>query len=81
MGSERRAVWPGAIGHQTSIGRDDVAGTQYRIISNGCVDEAVGVPAVAGAAADDLFPVRERGGKRRVALAVGRDRVVDNDFL
>src|SRR5262249_25862279 len=76
-GSERRAVWPGAIGHQTSIDRDDIPGTQCRIISNGCVDEAGGVLAVAGAAGDDLLPVRERGGKLRVALAVGRDRVVD----
>src|SRR6516225_3219775 len=76
-GSEGRAIWPAAVGHQTSIGRNDVAGTQCRIISNGGVDEAEGVPAVAGAAGDDLLPVRERGGKLRVALALWRDRVVD----
>src|SRR5205807_4715730 len=35
------------------------------------------VPAIAGAAGDDLLPVRERGGKLRVALAVWRDRVID----
>jgi hypothetical protein len=75
-GSEGRAIWPAVIGHQTSIGRNDVAGTQCRIISNGWVDEAEGVPAVAGAAGDDLLPVRERGGKLRVALAVWRDRVL-----
>ena len=76
-GSEGRAVCPAVVGHQTSIGRDDVAGTQCRIISNRCVDEAEGVPAVAGAAGDDLLPVRKRGGKLRVALAVWRDRVSD----
>src|SRR5215831_16584857 len=76
-GSEGRAIWPAVIGHQTSIGRNDVAGTQCRIISNSWVDEAEGVPAVAGAAGDDLLPVRERGGKLRVALAVWRDRVLD----
>src|SRR5215475_7499022 len=59
------------------FGRNDVAGTQCRIISNGWVDEAEGVSAVAGAAGDDLLPVCERGGKLRVALAVWRDRVVD----
>src|SRR5262249_57486619 len=67
----------GVIGYQTRIGRNDVAGTQCRIISNGWVDEAEGVPAVAGAAGDDLLPVRERGGKLRVALAVWCDRVLD----
>src|SRR6516225_1242820 len=76
-GSEGRAVWPAVIGHQTSIGRNDVAGTQCRIISNGWLDEAEGVPAIAGTAGNDLLPVCERGGKLRVALAVGRDRVVD----
>src|SRR5215813_6985696 len=76
-GSEGRAIWPAVIGHQTSIGRNDVARTQCRIISNGWVDEAKGVPAVAGAAGDDLLPVRERSGKLRVALAVWRDRMVD----
>src|SRR5262249_16517121 len=70
-------VAPAAIGHQSSFGRDDVTGTQCRIIGNGWVDEAEGVPAVAGAAGDDLLPVRERGGKLRVALAVWRDRVID----
>src|SRR5262245_60263393 len=55
-GSEGRAVWPGAIGHQTSIGSDDVAGTQCRIISNGSGDKAEGLPAVAGTARDDPLP-------------------------
>src|SRR5215813_232794 len=76
-GSEGRAIWPAVIGHQTSIGRNDVAGTQCRIISNGWVDEAEGVPAVAGAAGDDLLPIRECGGKLRVALSVWRNRVLD----
>src|SRR6516164_9691715 len=76
-GSEGRAIWPAVIGHQTSIGRDDVAGTQCRIIRNGDVDEAEGVLAVAGAAGHDLLPVRERGGKLRVVRSVWRDRVVD----
>src|SRR6266436_7039624 len=76
-GSEGRAIWPAAIDHQTSIGRDDIPRTQCRIISNGCVGEPERVPAVAGAAGDDLLPVRERGGKLRVALAVWRDRVID----
>jgi hypothetical protein len=52
-GSESRAVWPAVIGHQPFIGRDDVAGTQGRIISNGCGDETEDVPAIAGAARDD----------------------------
>src|SRR5262249_48712408 len=76
-GRRVKSCAPAVIGHQTSIGRNDVAGTQCRIISNGWVDEAEGVPAVAGAAGDDLLPVRERGGKLRVALAVWRDRVLD----
>src|SRR6266436_1036933 len=76
-GSEGRAIWPAAIDHQTSIGRDDIPRTQCRIISNGCVGEPERVPAVAGAAGDDLLAVRERGGKLRVALAVCRDRVID----
>src|SRR5262249_25443410 len=75
-GGEGGAFGPAVIGHQTSIGRNDVAGTQCRIISNSWVDEAEGVP-LAGAAGDDLLPVRERGGKLRVALAVWRDRVLD----
>src|SRR4030095_16086478 len=64
------------IGHQTSIGSDDVAGTQCRIISNGCGDKAEGIPAVTGAARDDPLPVREGGGKLRVALTVWRQRVI-----
>src|SRR6266436_3828865 len=76
-GSEGRAIWPAAIDHQTSIGRDDIPRTQCRIISNGCVGEPERVPAIAGAAGDDLLPVRERGGKLRVALAVWCDRVID----
>src|SRR5262249_24190379 len=76
-GRRVKSCAPAVIGHQTSIGRNDVAGTQCRIISNGWVDEAEGVPAVAGTAGDDLLPVRERGGKLRVVLAVWRDRVLD----
>src|SRR2546421_4888670 len=76
-GREGRVVRPAVIGHQTSIGRDDVAGTQCWIIGNGYGDEAEGVSAVAGTAGDDLLPVRERGGKLRVALAIWRERVID----
>src|SRR5260370_36402147 len=75
--TDGRGVRTAAEGHHTSRGRDDVAGMQCRIISNGWVDEAEGVPAIAGAAGDELLPVRERGGKLRVALAVWRDRVID----
>src|SRR5262249_29110565 len=76
-GREAPPVGPAVISLQASIGRADVAGTQCWIISNSYVDEAEGVPAVAGAAGDDLLPVRECSGKLRVALAVWRDRVVD----
>jgi hypothetical protein len=76
-GNEGRAGRRAVVGHEASIGRDDVARTQCRIISNGRGDKAEGFLAIACAAGDNPFPVRESGDKLRVALAVGRNRVLD----